>query len=54
MIVCDQRGCPARAIRQITFDNGLSLWACGSCCATWFPDLPAKIRFEPDHVEIVT
>lgn len=54
MIVCDQAGCPAEALRELWFDNDLTLWGCGHHAAQWLPWLTPEVRFDPKPTLIAT
>lgn len=54
METCDQGGCPARATRELRFDNGCSLWACSYHCNQWIPGLPAETRYTLEPATIIT
>ena len=53
METCDQRGCDARALREMWFDNGSSLWFCAHHCAQNFPWIEPEVRFSDEPCLIV-
>ena len=54
MIVCDQRGCTARATREVWFDNGGELWFCSHHASQHFPWIERDLRFTDKPTVIVT
>lgn len=54
MQTCDQRGCTARALREMWFDNGSSLHFCSHCAAQHFPWIEPDVRFSAEPCVIVT
>ena len=53
METCDQRGCEARALREMWFDSGGSLWFCSHHCAQNFPWIEPDVRFSDEPCLIV-
>lgn len=54
MILCDHAQCPARALREIYFDNGFSLFTCLHHAGMWFAWIKGDERFSLDQKLIVT
>jgi hypothetical protein len=49
---CDNRGCNARALKELWLDNGLSLYFCGHHAAQHMPWLSVEERFSEEPMII--